>query len=236
MYAETLYSGSSGNLSLLVMPSAFAMLDCGVSRDKAIACRSYIIKTSPFMGCFVTHEHQDHARAAGDLAKAGIPVFMTKGTAKALSLTQSAFLTIIPTGKWFSVGDINVQAVPVEHDAADPVAFIFVDKFNMTQHLYMTDCADVPRVFLHTQPTTILAGVNWSAKELDNSDYSHVLKHRIANNHLSHSALMKFLHEVDCSGLERVICFHGSDTNLNKKKLESDLVNRLGKGVKVRVK
>src|SRR5262249_32448603 len=68
----------------------------------------------------LTHEHSDHAGHAATLVERGVRAYATVGTAEALGILARPFLR----DETFRVGAFEVTAVPLPHDAADPVGFV----------------------------------------------------------------------------------------------------------------
>ena len=73
----------------------------------------------------ISHEHGDHARGAGRLARRfGCAVAATSATLRCLGFSSPSFrLLPFESGRSFRLGKWRVTGVPVPHDAADPVAF-----------------------------------------------------------------------------------------------------------------
>ena len=78
-------------------------------------------------GILVTHEHQDHIRGVGALARRyKLPVWMTYGTHRQDRCGELPDLRLIHSHQEaFSVGDLEVQPFAVPHDAKEPVQFTF---------------------------------------------------------------------------------------------------------------
>jgi len=124
-------SGSSGNCILIASDSHSVLVDAGISGKKIEAgLRGIDMQTSDIDGILVTHEHSDHIKGIGVLARRyGIPVYTTRGTADALLDTTQigkipdGLIHIIEADKPFEVGDLSVKAFRTSHDAAEPVGF-----------------------------------------------------------------------------------------------------------------
>ena len=98
----------------------------------ALACVNYTrmqrLGTDParLAAVLVTHEHSDHIRGIGPLArKYGVPVVMTAGTRASGRLgycrTSALWRPVCP----LRVGGFEITPVPVAHDAAEPSQFVF---------------------------------------------------------------------------------------------------------------
>ena len=124
-------SGSSGNCIYIGSDAHSVLIDAGVSGRRIEAGLNTIDQTTGDIdGLLITHEHADHIKGVGVLARRfGIPIYTTEGTAKAMS--ERVSLGKIPEGRIhiiredepFSVGDLTVTAFAVSHDAAQPVGF-----------------------------------------------------------------------------------------------------------------
>jgi len=94
-------------------------------------------------GILVTHEHADHVRGAGILARRhGIPVYLTPGTheAERRHLGEMPTVRHIKPGKAFMLADLEVRPFSTPHTSqgarrteqregsADPVAYVFFHK------------------------------------------------------------------------------------------------------------
>jgi phosphoribosyl 1,2-cyclic phosphodiesterase len=127
-----LASGSSGNSFLVWTDRTKILIDAGISaRQLRERLKGLGIPAEQIEALFITHEHTDHVRGAGTLARSlRIPVFMTEGTCAACNSTFEQ----LPAREFFTPGDIvcfkDLQLVSysVSHDAADPVNFLLCHK------------------------------------------------------------------------------------------------------------
>ena len=82
MRFASLGSGSQGNATLVNCGEDTVLVDCGFSL-RELHTRMQRLGTDParLAAVLVTHEHSDHIRGIGPLArKYGVPVVMTAGT------------------------------------------------------------------------------------------------------------------------------------------------------------
>ncbi len=116
MRVTALASGSSGNAFLLEAGTTCVLLDAGLP---APALMRYLwargISPDRLSAIFVSHEHIDHLRGAGALARRhAIPVVANAGTFRA---GDAAFgplpeTVLLPAGRLCRVGAISVRTLP----------------------------------------------------------------------------------------------------------------------------
>lgn len=90
-------SGSSGNCIYAGTDHCHVLVDAGISGKRIEAGLNEIgLKTAEMDGILVTHEHSDHIKSLGVLArKYGLPMYATQGTIDAIK-EKSAI------GKWMN--------------------------------------------------------------------------------------------------------------------------------------
>lgn len=124
-------SGSSGNCIFVGTERTSVLIDAGISGKKVVeGLKELNRKPEELDAILVTHEHSDHIRGLGVLArKYGLPVYCSPGTKHAMlsqqmlgSVDESLFHEITPD-EYFSIKDLEVLPFRVSHDAAEPVAY-----------------------------------------------------------------------------------------------------------------
>ena len=212
---------------LVSSPRAKILIDNGLSyRQLLLRCNDLGLSLENLDGLFITHEHGDHVRGAGILArKMDIPVYMTRDTFAHLptgvgEIPRTAFFE---SGDEVDVGDMTVGSFSVSHDAADPVSFTV--KCGGRQLGLATDLgrdSALVRQRLSGSHALILES-NYCPKMLENSPYPDAVRQRIRGNqgHLSNpdmnSLLAKILHE----DLQLVVIVHVSQENNTEEQARS---------------
>lgn len=120
-------SGSSGNAILVITGGARILIDCGFS-FRQLQQRAALVgqRLDDLDAVFVTHEHSDHVKGLGVLArKLRVPVFMTPGTYERLpaSVAEVPNIQHFIAGDTVSLDGLAITSFTVSHDAADPVGF-----------------------------------------------------------------------------------------------------------------
>ena len=124
-------SGSSGNCIYVGSDTANVLIDTGISGKKVeFGLNTLDLTTKDLDGIFVTHEHSDHIKGLGVIArKCGIPIYATPGTVQAIR--QCDALGKIPDGllheinsdEDFHLKDLVIHPFHISHDAAEPVGY-----------------------------------------------------------------------------------------------------------------
>ncbi|MEQ1860920.1 MAG: MBL fold metallo-hydrolase [Chthoniobacteraceae bacterium] len=121
-------SGSAGNCALIETPGARLLIDGGLSAKQMVErLRACGVNPIEISGILLTHEHSDHAGGLDVWCKNfHTPVYCNRLTGEALRRDQkvSKDFRMFITGSDFTIGDIEIETVPVPHDAVEPVGFV----------------------------------------------------------------------------------------------------------------
>ncbi len=121
-------SGSSGNCIYIGSGSSHILIDAGISGKRVEAgLKDLDLKGTDVNGILITHEHSDHIRGLGVLArKYEIPIYATPGTAAAIrgmdglgKIEEGLFVEIGADASFF-IGDLKISPFRISHDAAEP--------------------------------------------------------------------------------------------------------------------
>lgn len=192
----SLSSGSSGNCYLIGSNSTYILIDAGISAKK-IADHLSVLSLCPedLSGIMITHEHADHIKGIDVLAKKHhIPIYANENTVSQMqSLCKYWKLMdfhIFTNNRTFPVGDLNVKAFPVYHDAADTVGFSVSN--GQTRICTATDTGHITEEILSELSSADLMVIeaNHDEEILKMGRYPWFLKQRILgqNGHLSNEA------------------------------------------------
>ncbi len=222
-----LASGSAGNALLLEADGDRVLLDAGLSAEViARALASAGVAPGMLRGVLLTHEHDDHAKGAGPLARtAGIPVFASAATTAAAGKDlQGATVLPFETGRPFEIGALVVTAFPVPHDAAEPVGFTI--ECAGRRITVATDLGTADEILDRhlAEADLIVLESNYDLGLLHVSGYPWFLKNRILSGrgHLSNDDAARALART--AGRRRMICLaHLSEAN-NLAALARDIV------------
>lgn len=214
-----LSSGSKGNSIYIESGSVSILIDAGLSHSElTVRLRSIDRKSQDLDAVFLTHDHSDHVRGIGPLARKNqLPVYSTEGTHKAAKHCVGK----IPDWRFFKqtdrvkVGDLTVEAYPTPHDAAESVAFVITCGDRKLGHA--TDLGTVTPLVREKlkHVDALLVEANHDVDMLDAGPYPWPLKQRIKSDlgHLSNEACAQLLTAVNHDRLQTVILMHLSETN-----------------------
>ncbi|MBC1230766.1 MBL fold metallo-hydrolase [Listeria booriae] len=126
-----LASGSSGNATLIETANQTILVDCGISGKKIENLFSEVGRSMTDVDAIlVTHEHVDHIKGLGVLARRyEVPIYANAKTWAAMEPSigeinsAQKFQFDMETVKSF--GSLQVESFGVSHDAAEPMFYIF---------------------------------------------------------------------------------------------------------------
>lgn len=182
-------SSSSGNSYLVSNEKTKLLLDVGLSAKKIKAGLSECgVKSEEIQAIFITHEHVDHVKSIRAMAKAcnEAKVFATRGTVQECERFQyipKDRLQFISAQDKVTIGDIDIKAFALSHDAAEPVGFSFSDETrNMT---VATDTGIVTDEIYDeiVQADKLILEANHEKHILEMGPYPYSVKRRILSNH-----------------------------------------------------
>lgn len=216
-------SGSSGNCIFVGTDHTSVLIDAGVSGRKVTAGLHAIgRKPEELDAILITHEHSDHIKGLGVLArKYGVPVYSTAGTINAMlsqrmlgAVDESLFHTIAPdTG--FCLNDLEIQPFCVSHDAAEPVAYRF--RHEDKSVAVATDLGYYDDYIIdHLRGLdAVLLESNHDVNMLQVGSYPYYLKRRILGErgHLSNDNAGRLLGEILNDHMKAVFLGHLSKEN-----------------------
>jgi len=232
MEITVLASGSTGNAYIIGDKHTTLLLDAGIP-FKAIQVGSGF-QVRRLSGCFVTHAHQDHSKAAKDLARFGVDVYTSRGTMDACGLDGHRFKPVRALEE-LTVGTFQVLPFDVEHDAPEPLGFLFTSRATGEKLLYFTDTYFVRYRFRGL--THIMAECNYSEEGLRRSveaGYVPVERvPRLLKSHMSLEHLLDMLRANDLSRVRQIYLLHLSRDNSDERRFREEVQKLTGAEVYV---
>ncbi|MBO4327746.1 MAG: MBL fold metallo-hydrolase [Clostridia bacterium] len=218
----TLFSGSSGNCAFIGTDRAKLLVDAGVTA-KSIEHELGLIGEDPgeVDAILITHEHIDHIRGAGVLARRyGIKIIANDRTWRAMDqeigkTEPEQRIVIDASSGSFYVGGLEVSSFTIPHDAADPVGYTVSDRRHRVT--VATDTGFLsPSLFEHFKGSdAVLIEANHDLDMLENGPYPRYLIARIRGNrgHLSNVSCGELASKLALGGTRAIILGHLSKEN-----------------------
>ena len=226
MEIQIIATGSSGNCFAVGDGETRLLLDAGIPLARIE--RGVKFSLSAFAGCRLTHEHQDHSKAAFDLLSKGLPLYCSRGTQRALGLPQSYYVRTAATCMAFDVGSFEVMPFEAQHDAAEPLCYLIYSKCTHEKLLFITDCAYVSYRF--SCLTHLLIECNYMTQLLYRSTEP-ALADRIVRSHMSLETCLRFLAAQDLSTIQQIYLIHISNTRGDGALMQRAVARSTGKEV-----
>lgn len=223
---SVLASGSTGNAFYIESKEQRLLVDAGHSgKQMDLLFEKIDIDPKTLTGILVTHEHTDHIKGLGVLArKYNLPIYANERTWKAmepklgnLSIDQKFYFS---TGDVRTFGDLEIESFGVSHDAAEPMFFIF--RKNNKKVTLITDLGYVSEKIKRTieKSDVFIFEANHDVEMLRMGRYPWNLKRRILSDsgHVSNEECGLALVDVIGNNTERIYLAHLSQDN-NMKEL-----------------
>ena len=228
---KAIASGSTGNAYLLDDGAGHKLLlECGIPFDKLLkALKFNLLQLS---GCLLTHEHQDHSKAAKELLKHSVRIFCSKGTAKALGIDDHWNCKAVPELMETAVDEAwTFVPIKAEHDAAEPFIYLIRSKFAKAHILFATDTYFI-RYKMPLDLTHILILCHYSMEHLNENIADGVVdasrKRRILHSHMNLDTLKEFIAANKFPLLEAVFLIHLSNDNSEEDRMIKEIEELTG--------
>lgn len=218
MQVHILASGSTGNVTLFKFGNTRLLVDVGISTRRIENKLAFLgIKSEDLDGVLITHEHSDHIKGLDVfIRRYHLPVFAREATWEAIpcrdKLPDECCVII---DKEFCIGDVEIEAFSIPHDAADPVGFSF--HYRQKKWVLATDMGMITDHILKALMGAELAVLesNHDREMLKNGPYPHFLKQRIMGRygHLSNLDAASILERIAPQKQMQVFLAHLSQQN-----------------------
>lgn len=219
----TIASGSSGNSTYVGDDDTHLLVDAGVSKKRIEdGLNGADISVRDLSGILVTHEHTDHIRALGMLARRyGIPIYATEGTLNgimgcaALGEVDESLCRTISADHKLKIGTLEVYPFAIPHDAAEPVGFRISSGDKSVA--VSTDIGHCSEYLIDNLKdlNALLIEANHDVRMLEAGPYPYYLKRRILGDmgHMSNETCGRLLCEILNDEMKYIILGHLSKEN-----------------------
>ncbi len=226
MILQILNSSSAGNCYLLKTANETLILECGVRFS--IIQKALKYDFSKVLGVLLSHEHGDHSRSAGDILKAAVPVYCSRGAAEALKIRNHHRVHTVGAGQ-FEVGNFLILPFPTQHDAQEPLGFLIYHKPTKEKLLFATDTHYIRSRFRGVN--YFLVECNYIPEVLqENIELGRVDAARAAvlKNHMSLPNCKKFLQINKSFDTRNIVLLHLSGDNSDGDRMIKEISELTG--------
>lgn len=244
MHFATLVSGSSGNATVVGHRNRNFLVDCGLSLKSLLHNLALLdISASEIEGIIVTHEHNDHIKGIGPVArKLKIPIFASAGIWEEMNsslgkLDEQQKVVITDS---FTCAGLDVQVFPTSHDSRESYGYRIKSPGTGPGHEKFLGIATDTGIITEEMNRhlkgcdALIVEANHDEEKLWNGSYPWYLKKRISGNfgHLENKQLAEGLLEWIQGNTERIVLAHLSEEN-NTPELALSTVLKVLKGSRV---
>ncbi len=219
----SLASGSSGNCVYIGSDDTHILIDAGISGKKVKEGLNEIgVDPAMIQAIFVTHEHSDHIKGLGVLArKYKCHIYSKEKTLKsvlnmkAMGVIDNNLLHYIEPDEDVIINDIRVVPFASSHDAVDPLCYTFYHEDKKIS--VATDLGNYNDYILdHLKGSHVLyIEANHDVRMLEVGPYPYFLKQRILSDvgHLSNDLSADLICELYHDDMSHIILAHLSHEN-----------------------
>lgn len=218
MNVQLLASGSRGNAIFVEVAQTRILIDAGLSaRQLCRRLEGIGIEPESLDTLLITHEHGDHVRGLGPLARRfKLQVYLHTAVAGRLAdIGVPDQVREFEEGQDLQIGNVSIRPFSITHDAHAPVGFTIdspAGKIGVA-----TDLGIATRLVVQQLQgcRSLVLEANHDEAMLRDGPYPWPLKQRVrsTHGHLSNRASGALLEQLLWEGLDAVLLAHLSETN-----------------------
>lgn len=177
---------------------------------------------SKILGCLVTHEHKDHSLYIQEYMDAGINIYTSAGTIRALGLSENHRVKVIASKAFFAIGKWQIMPFDTQHDCEESLGFLLQHPVQ-GKTLFATDTYFLKYKF--NDLNHILIECNYSEEILKrNEEYlPKKLTDRIRKSHFELNDLKEMLRSNELANVQNIVLLHLSDGNSNAEQFKQEI-------------
>lgn len=233
MHFATLASGSSGNSILVGQENRSFLVDCGITVKRLLANMEMVnSNTLQLEGIVITHEHSDHIKGVGALArKLKIPIYATEGIWDEMesSLGKICVAQKKVIGREIKLAGMEIKLIPTSHDSRESYA-LKVAGGDLTLGIATDTGVITEEMHRNLQGCdAYIVEANHDLQKLWQGRYPAYLKKRISSNvgHLSNVQLAEALIDWLGENTQKVVLAHLSEENNTPEMALASVLNIL---------
>jgi ribonuclease BN (tRNA processing enzyme) len=194
--------------------------------------KSIDFKLHKVAGSLISHQHNDHARAAKDSVEAGIFTLALRDVFDAKNIdTRNSRAKVIEFGKGYILGGFKVAPFPAFHDVE--CAGFIIDHADSGRIMFLTDSCKCDYRF--TNLSHILIECNYHTQKLiENINTGKTpasQRERLMATHMELNTCKEYLGSIDLSGVQNIMLLHLSNDNSDEQYFVTEIQKHTGKPV-----
>lgn len=226
----SLGSGSKGNALLVESADTRLLIDCGFpAKELERRLTSVDVDPQTLDAILVTHEHGDHIRGVGAVARRyGLSTWMTAGTHAQKDWGKLPDLHLFHChGAGFRIGDLEITPYTVPHDAREPCHYVLHHDQQKLGCLTDAGCITPHMTEMLEDSDALFLECNHDSQMLAEGPYPPSLQARVAGGlgHLSNTQAADLLSSLDYARLQHVVIGHVSEQNNHPELARKALIN-----------
>jgi phosphoribosyl 1,2-cyclic phosphodiesterase len=232
MKLKIINSGSAGNCYILESETSALVIECGVRFTDIKQALDFNLRK--VTGVLISHEHQDHCKSVKDVIAAGLNVYASYGTIKAMGIEHTNRVRgLMPMDKLY-IGEFSILGFDVKHDAAEPFGFL-ISHSACGNVLFVTDTYYVSNTFKNLNQVIVEANycpqiVN---QRMETQSIHGKVRDRVIESHMSIDTCLGLLKANDLSAVNNIVLIHLSDGNSNAAEFKQKVSDATGKTVHI---
>ena len=217
MYIKVIGTGSSGNGYVIETSDWLILLEAGMKPQEMLDAIDY--ETSKVSGCFISHEHIDHAKYAKKYSMYGFSIYASAEVSDRISQVYGTQIKSLKRMKKNHLDGLTVVPFKVPHNETECDGFLFEGN-EIGKLLFMTDLELCPYNFHDVGINHVIVECNYSTKyvKMDDGNKEHVFK-----GHMEMETCKRFLQTVNTENLRSVGLVHLSSEHADKLELLDEI-------------
>jgi len=220
-------SSSSGNLYTVHAEGRTLGIECGVRLPAMRKALGFGV--SALDGLLLSHHHGDHSMSAREVMRAGVDVWASAPTWRALGLNGARSRLLSPSHQ-VHIGPWTVMPFDLRHDAEGTLGFIVVAP-DREALVFVCDTAYSPYRFPRAEIYALEC--NYSLEILKRSEVPVEQKKRVVRNHMGLERTIELLQANDLSSAREIHLLHLSDAHSDAEEFQRAVAAATGKPVYV---
>lgn len=226
MEIKVIASGSKGNCYQISDGETTLLLECGIPvKDIQVSIGFNLTRVR---GCFISHSHQDHCKAAKGIVEKGVDVYAPQQVFDKQNLSGHRCHPI-DNMKEIGINNFTIKPFECQHDVIN--YGYQIDSYVTNERLlFFTDSYFVKYKFRDLN--YIIAECNYDIKTLNENVAAGILpealKRRLLTSHMSLEHFIDFLKANDLSKVKQIYLAHMSDNNSRTEEYKKEIQKQTG--------